>query len=101
VWFEVAVVAVGFAVGNILLGHFDEGTPRWRRVAKLFLALGIAAAITTWAGRPWFWVWLIAMTIPPLVIHLWWLPRRGINGWTGEPRQKYYELRGWKWPPRA
>lgn len=39
--FEVAVVAVGFAIGSILPGHFEEGTPRWRRVAKLFLALGI------------------------------------------------------------
>jgi len=31
-----------------------------------------------------------------LVIHLWWLPKHGINGWTGEPREKYYALRGWK-----
>jgi hypothetical protein len=30
------------------------------------------------------------------VIHMWWLPKHGINGWTGEPRAKYYQLRGWK-----
>jgi hypothetical protein len=29
-------------------------------------------------------------------IHAIWLPKHGINGWTGEPRDKYFELRGWK-----
>ena len=35
------------------------------------------------------------MIIPVLIIHIWWLPKKGINGWTGEPKEKYYELRGW------
>lgn len=30
------------------------------------------------------------------VVHLWWLPKHGINGWTGEPKDKYYELIGHK-----
>jgi hypothetical protein len=30
--------------------------------------------------------------------HLEELPRKGINGWTGEPKDKYYALRGWKLP---
>ena len=30
------------------------------------------------------------------MIHGWWLPRQGINGFTGEPKEKYYALRGWK-----
>jgi hypothetical protein len=25
-------------------------------------------------------------------LHLRWLPSHGINGWTGEPKEKYYEL---------
>jgi hypothetical protein len=36
------------------------------------------------------------MLLFPLIIHVWWLPKKGINGWTGEPKEKYYELRGWK-----
>ena len=24
----------------------------------------------------------------------WWLPRRGVNGWTAEPRDRYYALLG-------
>jgi len=34
-----------------------------------------------------------------LIVHGWWLPRNGINGWTGEPKARYYELRGWPLPP--
>jgi len=34
--------------------------------------------------------------IAPLIIPLWWLPKHGINGWTGEPKDKYHALRGWK-----
>jgi hypothetical protein len=30
-----------------------------------------------------------------LYIHIVWLKQKGINGWTGEPKSKYYELRGW------
>jgi hypothetical protein len=94
-WFEVAIVAGLFAVGNIVFGHFEERTPKWRRVAKLFLFIGISVLISATAGRFWFFVFLIVMFIPPLIIHLWWLPKHGINGWTGEPKDKYYELRGW------
>jgi hypothetical protein len=31
-----------------------------------------------------------------MYIHAVWLPSKGINGWTAEPRDKYYQLRGWK-----
>jgi hypothetical protein len=95
-WFEVAVVASLFAIGNILFGHFEEGTPKWRRVAKFFLFIGITILISKTAGRVWVFVFIGASLIPPLIIHLWWLPKQGINGWTGEPKDKYYELRGWK-----
>ena len=95
-WFEVAIVSGIFAVGNIFFGHFEEGTPKWRRVGKLFLFLGLAILITATAGRAWFFVFLGIMLTLALVIHLWWLPKHGINGWTGEPKDKYYQLRGWK-----
>jgi hypothetical protein len=53
--------------------------------------------ITETAGRFWFFVFLGVSFTAPRVIHLWWLPKHGINGWTGEPREKYYTLRGcWK-----
>jgi hypothetical protein len=33
-WFEVAVISIIFALGNMLFGHFEERTPRIRKVAK-------------------------------------------------------------------
>lgn len=95
-WFEVAVVSTIFAVGNILFGHFEEGTPRWRRLVKMALVMVIAVSISKQLGRNWFWAFLGAMTLPAVYIHARWLPSHGINGWTGEPKQKYYELRGWR-----
>jgi hypothetical protein len=99
-WFEVAVMGIGTAIGNILLGHFEEGKAKWRRVAKVFIGCGLAVLISAAGGRGWFFVFLAAVVIAVLVVHGWWLPvRKGINGWTAEPREKYYALRGWKWPP--
>ena len=97
-WLEVAVITCIFAVGNILFGHFEEGTPKWRRVAKLFIFVGIAILITETFGRLWFYLLLAAMCFVVLLIHAWWLPKHGINGWTGEPKEKYYAFRGWKLP---
>jgi hypothetical protein len=95
-WLEVAVVSLLFAVGEVLFGHFEEGTPKWRRLLKIALTLALAVSISAYLGRAWFWTFLGAMMLPPIYIHVWWLPRHGINGWTGEPREKYYALRGWK-----
>ena len=97
-WFEIAIVSTIFAVGNILFGHFEEGTPKWRRLLKLVLVIALAVAISSYLGRTWFWAFLVAMLLPAAYIHVWWLPSRGVNGWTGEPKDRYYELRGWSTP---
>ena len=36
-WFEIAVVSIIYAVGNITMGHFEERTPKARRVGKYVL----------------------------------------------------------------
>ena len=97
-WFEIAIVANIFAVGNILFGHFEEGTPRWRRLLKMLVVMAVSVTISSYLGRAWFWAFLGIMLLPAVYIHVWWLPSRGVNGWTGEPKQRYYELRGWT-PP--
>ena len=97
-WFEVAVVATLFAIGNIVFGHFEERTPKWRRIAKLFLFMALSVAISARFGRFWFWMTFVILAIPVVFIHAVVLPRKGINGWTGEPKEKYYAMRGWKLP---
>ena len=98
-WFEVALVATIFAVGNILFGHFEERTPKWRRVAKVIVFLAVTRLIAVQFGRPWSYLVIAIPLALVLVIHGWWLPRQGINGWTGEPKERYYKFRGWTLPP--
>jgi hypothetical protein len=99
-WFEVAVVMTIFALGNILFGHFEERTPKWRRVLKVILVTGLAVGLSAMLGRPWFWAFLAVMLAAFGYVHLYWLPSKGINGLTGEPKARYYALRGWT-PPEA
>ena len=99
-WFEVAVMGVLTACGNILLGHFEQGKAKWKRVAKVFIGCGMAVLISATVGREWFFVMLAVLAAAVVLVHAWWLPRKGINGWTAEPREKYHALRGWPWPPK-
>ena len=85
-----------FAFGNIFFGHFEEKTPKWRRALKVLVFVGFIVAVSAALGRAWAMGVLVgAAVIPFVVIHGWWLPKHGINGWTGEPKEKYYQLRGW------
>lgn len=95
-WFEISIVAVLLLVGQITFAHFEEQTPRWRILLKHTLGIAFFVSVSYFFGRFWFYASLVATLIPVLIIHVWWLPKHGVNGWTGEPKDKYYELRGWK-----
>lgn len=99
-WLEVSVVSTLTAVGSIVLGHFEVGKPRWQRVLKLFVSLALVVGISSTVGRTWAFVFLGILLMAVLYIHLVWLPGKGINGWTAEPKEKYYKLRGWPYPPK-
>lgn len=94
-WFEVAITAMLLLAGHILFGHFEERTPRWRKLLKAGLALLLFPAVGYFLGPIWFFVALGLSMLPAIYIHAVWLPKYGINGWTGEPKEKYYQLRGW------
>jgi len=95
-WFEVAVVSIIYALGNILMGQFEERTPKIRRVAKYLLTLILICGISIFAGRTIAMTFLALFIIPLLYVHGYFLPKKkGINGWTGEPKSKYYEFRKW------
>jgi hypothetical protein len=98
-WFEVALIMALTATGTVLMGRWEERTPTWRRVLKPYVFAGLSVLLSATAGRGWFFALLGVLALAVLVIHAWWLPKKGIHGWTGEPREKYYALRGWKWPP--
>jgi hypothetical protein len=95
-WIDAAVMASLFALGSILFGHFEERTPKWRRILKFFLMTGGIVGISATAGRLWSIGIVLSLLAVVAVIHGWWLPKHGIHPLTGEPKEKYYALRGWK-----
>ena len=96
IWFEIATVSMIYALGNILMGHFEERTPKIRRVGKYVLTLLIVCGLSFYFGRAIALGFLAIFIIPLLYIHAYYLPKKkGINGWTGEPKSKYYDFRKW------
>jgi hypothetical protein len=93
-WFDVAIAATGLLLGNLYFGRFGEHLPRWRRLLKSVLGIAIVVATTAFAGRGWTYALFGLVAVGILVVHGWWLPRKGVNGWTAEPRDRYYELIG-------
>ena len=93
-WFDIAVVMSIFAVGNILFGHFEEHKPKARRLLKVALVVGLTVVLS-YIGLRWIAYVLIGLLgLGAAYVHVWWLPSHGINGWTGEPKERYYELLG-------
>ena len=94
VWFDVAIVTSIFAIGNICFGHFEEHKPKLQRVLKVLLFTGVIALLS-YAGLRWVAYTIIGvMGLIAAYVHIVWLPKHGVSGWTAEPRDKYYELIG-------
>ncbi len=95
-WFEIAIVSIIFTIGNMVMGHFEEQTPKARRVGKYLLILVVVCTVSVLFGRAMAMILLGILLLPVLYLHGYYLPRKkGINGWTGEPKSKYYEFRKW------
>jgi hypothetical protein len=93
-WFDVAVIMSIFAIGNIVFGHFEEHKPKLRRVAKVVIFNVVIVALA-YAGLRWVAYTIVgALGVVALYVHGYWLPKNGVNGITGEPKDKYYELIG-------
>lgn len=91
-WFDVAVVMTIFAFGSILFGIFEQHKPRGRRVLKVVLVLGVTLVLAETVGRVAAYSVLALPLVGAVYAHVWWLPKHGINGWTGEPRERYLAL---------
>ena len=96
IWFDISLITCMFAFGHIFFGHFEVHTPKWRKALKLVLFICLVVTITSTVGRVWTLGFLGVMTLAVVIIHAIVLPSKGINGWTGEPKEKYYKMRGWE-----
>ena len=93
-WFDVAIAATVLAFGHLAFGRFEEHRPWWRRTLKLVASLALFVGVSVFAGREWLYTLLGVTAVFVLAVHGWWLPKHGVNGWTAEPRERYYALRG-------
>ena len=91
-WFDTAVVMSIFAVGNILFGHFEEHKPKVFRLLKVAVFLGLTLILSYFGMRRLAYCLIGLLLLVAAYVHLWWLPSHGIDIWTGEPKEKYYEL---------
>jgi len=92
---ELFVAAAVLCCGQALFAHFEERTSPWRRLAKVIILLGSTALVSWLAGRTGALVWVGSWLLLGVSLHLWWTRRHRINFWTAQPRDRYYELRGW------
>ena len=95
IWFEISIVSGTIALGHICLGHFEERTLRLRKFIKYSSVLTLIILLSHFFGQKVALIVYGLLCLPVFWIHLVDLPKKGINGWTGKPKSKYYELRKW------
>jgi hypothetical protein len=95
-WFELAVVFGLTAVGGIVFSAFAVQESRTRRLTKTVVGAAVTVLVSATLGRMVFFALLGLFGMAVFVIHGWWLPRNGVNGWTAEPQERYRALRGWQ-----
>ena len=94
---HLATVAVILVIGNVVFRHFEPNMKVWQRFLKALVILALTALISHYFGTKGIVTAFILALLTVIYVHGIWLPRHGVNGWTGEPKEKYYALRGW--PP--
>jgi phosphoglycerol transferase MdoB-like AlkP superfamily enzyme len=73
----------------VVFNNFEKHLPMKRRVLKLFIVVATLAIIGLLFSRYAFWGVITLMTIGQVVLHGWYFPKKGINGLTAEPYDKY------------
>jgi hypothetical protein len=96
IWFEISILNIFFAFGNLFFAHFEHHTSLLRKLFKYILFNLIVIFLSMYLGREWSLGFLGIMALSVLIIHTIILPKNGINGWTAEPKELYYKYRGWE-----
>ena len=91
-WFDVAAFSTLWVVLTFVFGHFEQHKPAWRRLTKFGVLLALLLLLIATAGRAWAYAALGLLLVTGAGFHFAVLSRLGINGWTGEPRDKFEAL---------
>ena len=88
-------ILIVFAIASIAyflaFNNFEKHVPMQRRIAKLFIVVGVLAVIGILFSRVAFWGVIVLMTFGQIYLHGVYFPKHGINGLTAEPYDKYLE----------
>ncbi|MBV6392076.1 MAG: hypothetical protein KPEEDBHJ_01293 [Anaerolineales bacterium] len=76
----------------IVFNNFEKHLPMRRRLTKLFIVTGALGVMGVLFGRAVFWGIIALMAAGQIYLHGWYFPRRGINGLTAEPQDRYLEV---------
>jgi hypothetical protein len=91
-WFDVAVLTASLVVLTVVFDRFERHKPAWRRLAKIAVLVGLVLVLIESLGRAWGYAILGLLLLAGTALHFTVLSRLGINGWTGEPRDKFEAL---------
>ena len=83
------------ALGSTAFGQFEAGAATQRRLLRWGMFYAVTALLGRTAGRPWTFAWIAGLPMTGAPFHLWWCRKHGINPLTAEPKDRYYQLRGW------
>jgi hypothetical protein len=91
-WFDVAAFTTLWTVLIVVFGRFTQHQPAWRRLSKWVVLLTLFLVLVETAGRVVAWSVLGLLLIAGACLHFAVLSKLGINGWTGEPRDRFEAL---------
>jgi hypothetical protein len=94
---EFAALFAVAALGSSFFDKFETETPAARKLARWVLAAALTLGAYAWIGH-WALAVLLGFALIGTVTHLIWCRMNAIQPLKAEPRRRYYELRGWKWP---
>ena len=91
-WVDVAALTTLLVVLTVVFDRFERHKPAWRRLAKIAVLVAVVLVLIESLGRAWGYGILALMLAAGTSLHFTVLSRLGINGWTGEPREKFEAL---------
>jgi hypothetical protein len=91
-WVDVAALTTLLVVLTVVFDRFERHKPAWRRLAKIAVLAALVLVLIESLGRAWGYGVLALMLVAGTSLHFTVLSRLGINGWTGEPREKFEAL---------
>jgi hypothetical protein len=91
-WFDVAGFTAMCVVLTIVFDRFERHKPAWRRLAKIAALVGLALILVAGLGRAWAYPIFGLLLLAGTALHFVVLSKLGINGFTGEPRDRFDAL---------